>query len=124
MFITRTQLYPPLRKQVGRPKNEESIPIVDSLLLIRNNFEIVIPKPIDKGNTNPRPRLDETGVGILTKAGKPNNKPNNKPDNESMPEPSNKELPDVPDLIISSEKRKEYDEEDDRAVKRLRALLA
>ncbi len=41
-----------------------------------------------------------------------------------MPEPSNKELPDILDLIISSEKRKEHDEEDDRAVKRLRALLA
>ncbi len=81
---------------------------------------IIIPKPINKGNTNPRPRLDETRAGILTKAGKPNNKPNN----ESMPEPSDKELPDVPDLIISSKKRKEHDKEDDRAVKRLRALLA
>ncbi len=91
---------------------------------MQNNFEIVIPKPIDKGNTNPRPRLDETGAGILTKAGKPNNKANDKPNNESMLEPSNKELPDVLDLIISSEKRKEHDEEDDRAVKRLRALLA
>jgi hypothetical protein len=41
-----------------------------------------------------------------------------------MPESSDKELPDILDLIISSEKQKEYNKEDDRAVKRLRALLA
>ncbi len=41
-----------------------------------------------------------------------------------MLEPSNKELPDILDLIISSKKQKEHDKEDDRAVKRLRVLLA
>ncbi len=41
-----------------------------------------------------------------------------------MPEPSDEELPDILDLIISSKKRKEYDKEDDKAVKRLRVLLA
>ncbi len=41
-----------------------------------------------------------------------------------MPEPPDKELPNILDLIISSEKQKEYNKEDDRAVKRLRALLA
>ncbi len=41
-----------------------------------------------------------------------------------MPEPSNKELPDTLDLIISSKKQKEYNKKDDRAVKRLRVLLA
>ncbi len=41
-----------------------------------------------------------------------------------MPEPSNKELPDILDLIISSKKQKEHDKKDDRAVKRLRILLA
>ncbi len=41
-----------------------------------------------------------------------------------MLEPSNKELPDILDLIISSKKQKKYNKEDDKAVKRLRALLA
>ncbi len=41
-----------------------------------------------------------------------------------MPEPFNKELPDILDLIISSKKQKEYNKEDNRAVKRLRVLLA
>ncbi len=41
-----------------------------------------------------------------------------------MPEPSDEELPDILDLIISSKKQKEYNKGDDRAVKRLRALLA
>ncbi len=41
-----------------------------------------------------------------------------------MPEPPNKELLNILDLIISSKKQKEYNKEDDRAVKRLRALLA
>ncbi len=41
-----------------------------------------------------------------------------------MPEPPDEELPNIPDLIISSKKQKEYNKEDNRAVKRLRALLA
>ncbi len=41
-----------------------------------------------------------------------------------MPEPFNKELPDILDLIISSKKQKEYNKEDNKAVKRLRVLLA
>jgi len=41
-----------------------------------------------------------------------------------MLELSDEELPDILDLIISSEKRKEYNKENDRVVKRLRALLA
>ncbi len=41
-----------------------------------------------------------------------------------MPEPSNKELPNILDLIISFKKQKEYNKEDDRVVKRLRILLA
>ncbi len=41
-----------------------------------------------------------------------------------MPEPPNKELPNILDLIISSKKQKKHNKEDDRAVKRLRTLLA
>ncbi len=41
-----------------------------------------------------------------------------------MPEPLNKELPNILDLIISSKKQKEYNKEDEKAVKRLRVLLA
>jgi hypothetical protein len=128
LFMTGTQSYPRLRKPAGRPRNEESIPIVDSLPLLRNNFEIVIPKTIDKTNTNSRPRLDETVAGTSTKVAKseikPADKPDDTPDNGPVPEPSDEELPDAPDPILSSEKRKEHDEENDRAVKRLRALLA
>ena len=41
-----------------------------------------------------------------------------------MPEPPDEELPNILDLIISFKKQKEHDKEDNRAVKRLRALLA
>ncbi len=41
-----------------------------------------------------------------------------------MLEPSNKELPDILDLIISSKKQKEHNKEDNKVVKRLRTLLA
>ncbi len=118
-----------LQKLAGRPRNKELIPIVDFLLLVRNNFEIVIPKIIDNNNansrpTNTRPRLDDTDISILTKVGKPKIKPNNKPVNKSIPEPPNKELLNILNLIISSKKQKEHNKEDDRAVKRLRVLLA
>ncbi len=41
-----------------------------------------------------------------------------------MPEPLDKELPNIPDLIISSKKQKEYNKENNKVVKRLRVLLA
>ncbi len=43
-----------------------------------------------------------------------------------MPKPINEDLPnaDVLDARLSPEKQKEYDDENDRVVKRLKALLA
>ncbi len=41
-----------------------------------------------------------------------------------MPEPPDEELPNILDLIIRSKKQKEHNKKDDRAVKRLRVLLA
>ncbi len=36
----------------------------------------------------------------------------------------NKDLPDVPNIRLSSKKQKEYNDENDRVVKRLKVLLA
>ncbi len=41
-----------------------------------------------------------------------------------MPEPFNKELPNILDLILSSKKQKEYNKENNKVVLRLRVLLA
>jgi hypothetical protein len=163
LFITGTQSHPPLRKPAGRPRNEESIPIVDSLPPVRNNFEIFIPRTID-GESSSRARLNKrkdeempkTDIphdssspvrlskteadGLPKTDNKPDHKANNKPDCESNNKPDNKSDDSPPraqqhneqihsqhmELDDSGKKRKEqeYDDDNDRAVKRLRAFLA
>ncbi len=41
-----------------------------------------------------------------------------------IPKPIDEDLPDVPDARLSPEKQKEYNDENNRVVKRLKALLA
>ncbi len=42
----------------------------------------------------------------------------------TAPKPIDKDLPNAPNTYLSSEKQKEYNDENDRVVKKLKALLA
>ncbi len=118
MFISGTQSHLLLRKLVGRPKKEEAILIVESLLSKLNNFDIVIPIPREcedastdfssrarlnktRAGSSPksedistdsssRARLNKTEVGSLPKIDKPNIKRNNRTSTKSNNKPNNK----------------------------------
>ncbi len=56
-------MYLLLRKLVKRPKKEETIPIVELLLVRLNNFDIVIPVPQKyKDNATSRVRLRKSDI--------------------------------------------------------------
>ncbi len=75
------------------------------------------------------PKIDKPNIKRNNKTStKSNNKPNNKLNNKTNTEPNNKEAPYTlyPEqvVLITTKKRKEYNNEDNRVIKRLKALLA
>jgi hypothetical protein len=161
MFVSGTQSHLLPRKPVGRPKKEETIPIVELLPARLNNFDIVIPVPQKhEDDATSRARLRKSDTWDT-----PDNSPSrarlNKTKDEGLPETDisddsssraslnkrkggvipktddvnavnespEEEMPDAPQPELdnnepSPAKRKEYDDENERAVKRLKALLA
>jgi hypothetical protein len=143
LFMTGTQSCPPLRKPVGRPrKEEEAVPTVEHLPATLNNFEIVIPvqqKHSVSGDRSPiksavvaKPPVVETAQNTVppvvqtaqnTASQTAQNAASQTAQNTASQTAENQESPDNKEGLSSS-KRKEHDDESDRAVKRLRALLA
>jgi len=80
------------------------------------------PKTDNNDISSSRARLNKTKVDSLPKTDNSDNSSSRA--TLPVPKPIDKDLPNTPDARLSPEKQKEYNNENDKVVKRLKVLLA